>query len=145
MLLMQNFLRLLSTAVWTFYAGLPFYLLNSLSTVGIQAYITKITERSEVGRVFSLMGVLDALIPLFSSLIFASIFKLTIDTQPNLCFLAVVLGLIGGMTLNGLVAWKSKATLEAVEGMKGRAKEESDELKRINSAQQREDEADERL
>lgn len=141
---MQNVLRLLSTAVWTFYAGLPFYLLNSLSTVGIQAYITKITERSEVGRIFSLMGVLDALVPLLSSLIFANIFKLTIDSQPNLCFLAVVLGLIGGMTLNGLVAWRSKATLEAVEGMKV-ATEGTSELEQIKNNQQREDETDERL
>lgn len=145
MLLMQNFLRLLSTAVWTFYAGLPFYLLNSLSTVGIQAYITKVTERSEVGRIFSMMGVLDSLIPLFSSIIFASIFKISIDSQPNLCFLAVVIGLIGGMTLNGIVAWKSKVTLEAVEGMKGGAKEGSSELKRMNNDQVQEDEADERL
>src|SRR5699024_2005373 len=90
----QNILRMLSKKMWTFYASLPFYLINSVGMVGIRSYLTQIVEPNELGRIFSMMSAIDALLPLLSSLIFSSMFRITIDTIPNLSFAPVCLALM---------------------------------------------------
>jgi len=112
---MQNILRLVSQSVWTFYAALPFYVVNSIGMVGIRSYLTKIVEPNELGRVYSLMSAIDASLPVVSSLIFTPLFRRTIDTMPNLSFSAVCVGLAAGIMCLYVAAYQSKKTLERIE------------------------------
>ncbi|KAI2797799.1 hypothetical protein BLOT_015219 [Blomia tropicalis] len=115
MLLIQNLVRLLSLSVWTFYVALPFYSFNSMSMVGVRAYLAKLVDRNELGKIFALMSAIDSITPLISSLIFSTIFGLTIDSIPNLPFAAVCVTLIVGISSLYIVASRSKRTLAALE------------------------------
>lgn len=112
--LIQNIIRILSSKIWSFYAAMPFYLINSLSMVGIRSYLTNIVERNELGRIFSLMSALDASLPVISSLVFAPIFRLTIDSHPNLSFVPICVNLAIGIVCLYIVSYQSKETLRNV-------------------------------
>ncbi len=115
MILIQNAIRLATPSLSAFWVSIAFNAINSMGMVGVQAYITKVTDGKEVGRIFSLMTVLDSTIPIISSVVFSQIFQKTIDTMPNLSFLPVVIGLLMGISFNFIVALKGKKTLQKVE------------------------------
>ena len=115
MILIQNAIRLATPSLNAFWVSIAFNAINSMGMVGVQAYITKVTDGKEVGRIFSLMTVLDSTIPIISSVVFSQIFQKTIDTMPNLSFLPVVIGLLVGISFNFIVALKGKKTLQRVE------------------------------
>ena len=86
-----------------------------MSMVGVRAYLAKLVDRNELGKIFALMSAIDSITPLISSLIFSTIFGLTIDSIPNLPFAAVCVTLIVGISSLYIVASRSKRTLAALE------------------------------
>lgn len=115
LLLIQNVIRMMSSRIWTIYAVLPFYLINSLSMVGMRSYLTTVVEKKELGRIFSLMSALDASLPVISSLVFAPLFRLTINSHPNLSFTPICVALTLGIIMVYIVSYQSKTTLANVE------------------------------
>jgi MFS-type transporter involved in bile tolerance (Atg22 family) len=75
-----------------YYISLVAGITTHLSSVGLKSYLSKIVDHSELGKVFTLMAVLDATAPILASSLFAYVFKCTIDAFPGLCFL--ILGAI---------------------------------------------------
>jgi MFS-type transporter involved in bile tolerance (Atg22 family) len=75
-----------------YYISLVAGITTHISAIGLKSYLSKIVDQSELGKVFSLMSVLDATAPIIASSLFAYIFKCTIDAFPGLCFL--ILGTI---------------------------------------------------
>ncbi|CAG2174358.1 unnamed protein product, partial [Oppiella nova] len=61
---------------------------GTLGPVGFKTHLSNIVEPSELGKVFTLMGVIDGFAPLIASSIFTIIFEKTIDSSiPGTCFL----------------------------------------------------------
>jgi MFS-type transporter involved in bile tolerance (Atg22 family) len=75
-----------------YYISLVAGITTHLSSVGLKSYLSKIIDHSELGKVFTLMAVLDATAPIIGSSLFAYIFRLSIESFPGLCFL--ILGAI---------------------------------------------------
>jgi MFS-type transporter involved in bile tolerance (Atg22 family) len=80
-----------------FYISLVAGITTHISAIGLKSYLSKIVDHSELGKVFTLMAVLEATAPIIASSLFAYIFKCTIDAYPGLCFL--ILGAISLMPI----------------------------------------------
>ena len=85
----QNMIRGLVLTEQGFYISLLPGALGSITSVGIRTHFSKIVEPKELGKVFSLMSVIDSLAPLMSSAVFTNVFKHTMDTLPGLSFLII--------------------------------------------------------
>ena len=59
--------------------------MNDLRTAS-RVYISKLVEKDEGGSVFALLSCFEAIVPLFASLFFTSIFNATLDTLPGLAY-----------------------------------------------------------
>lgn len=83
----QNIIRATILSDTGFYISLVVGSIGGINTVGTRAHFSKIVERKELGKVFSLMSALDSMAPLIASLIFTFVFNKTMDTWPGLCFI----------------------------------------------------------
>ncbi|XP_054156950.1 thymic stromal cotransporter homolog, partial [Oppia nitens] len=70
-----------------FYLSIPMGALGPIGFIGIRSHFSKIVEPDELGKVSSLMGAVDSIVPLIGSAIFTAIFKSTMDTMPGMSFL----------------------------------------------------------
>ena len=77
---------------WMLYIGGAFALLDSTSTTMFRSLISKNVHANEIGKVFSVVGVLFALLPFASGPIFGFLYKSTVSYQPN-AFLFLVIGI----------------------------------------------------
>lgn len=111
---LQSTMRLFSTSEEVFYLSLIFSSINSVGSVGIRTYLSKIVDDSEQGRIFSLMTAVDSIVPVFASVVLSNTFRLTIDTMPNISFGIIAGGLLIAIIIVLWVSLKSKETLEAV-------------------------------
>lgn len=73
-----------------FYISLAASCTYTLSSVGFKSHLSKIVDQTEVGKVFTIIMVLDSFAPILSSTMMARIFESTIDTLPGTCFLILV-------------------------------------------------------
>ncbi len=76
---------------------------------------TKAVEKSEIGRIFSVVALGQALVPLMSNPLFGSIYNLTLSTLPGayLLIISTMLTFVAGSSLYILVStrknrWKFK-------------------------------------
>ena len=68
---------------------------NSLITVTIRSQCTKEVEKSEIGRIFSVVALGQAIVPLVSNPLFGMIYKWTLDTSlPGAYLLCIVVMLV---------------------------------------------------
>ena len=58
-----------------------------LGPIGYKTHLSKIVEPSELGKVFTLMAVIDGFAPIIAAAVFNLVFDKTIDSLPGLCFL----------------------------------------------------------
>ena len=65
---------------------LPTGSLNGFGIVSAKAKFSKIIPKEDAGKIFCLEGTMEALVPLGASVIYSSIFSLTIDTYPGLIY-----------------------------------------------------------
>lgn len=66
---------------------------NSVITVAIRSQCTKEVEKSEIGRIFAVVGLGQALVPLVANPLFGLVYKATIDTLPG-TYLLIVVGML---------------------------------------------------
>jgi len=83
----QLVIRALILTPMGFYISIPGGISTRIATVGLKAYLAKIVDPLELGKVFTLMSVIDLTAPIIASSLFAYIFKSMIDLFPSLCFL----------------------------------------------------------
>lgn len=62
-------------------------ILNGTSFIAMRSIATKLVESDELGKVNSLFGVAEALMPLVYAPMYASLYQATIDTLPGAFFL----------------------------------------------------------
>jgi hypothetical protein len=82
----QNMFRGLILSPTGYYIAIIFGALGSVTSVGLRSYLSKIVERTELGKVFSLMSALESISTGLAPAIFTNIFRATIDTIPGICF-----------------------------------------------------------
>ena len=63
---------------------------NSLITVTIRSQCTKEVDKAEIGRIFSVVGLFQALVPLIANPLFGFIYKSTLNTLPGAYLLTIV-------------------------------------------------------
>lgn len=107
-LLVQTIMRTITPSLTVFNISLIFSQLSSVSSAGMRAYLSKLVEPDEIGRVFTIQSTIDASIPLLSSVVFSNLFAATIDSMPNLSFSAVALGLQVSIICIFVVALKDR-------------------------------------
>lgn len=73
---------------WVMYLSAAFQF-NSIITVTIRSQCTKEVQAEEIGRIFSIVALGQAIVPLFSNPLFGYISKATTDTLPG-AYLIVV-------------------------------------------------------
>ena len=70
-----------------FYLSMAVSCTYTLSSVGFKSHLSKIVDQSEVGKVFTIIMVLDSLAPILASSLMAKIFQATIEPAPGTCFI----------------------------------------------------------
>ena len=78
--------------VWMLYIGGLVAFLDNTSTTMFRSLISKNVKADEIGKVFSVVGVFQALLPFASWPIFGYLYKSTVAYQPN-SFLFLVIGI----------------------------------------------------
>ena len=63
---------------------------NSVITVTIRSQCTKEVDKSEIGRIFSVVGLGQAIVPLIANPLFGLIYKATLQTLPGAYLLTIV-------------------------------------------------------
>lgn len=67
---------------------------NSVITVAIRSQCTKEVDKSEIGRIFSVVALGQALVPLIANPLFGLIYKATLDSLPGAYLLCIVVMLV---------------------------------------------------
>lgn len=74
------------------YVGGVLAILDSTTTTLIRSLISKCVHSNEVGRVFSVVGVFQALVPFASGPLFGYVYRKTVATRPN-AFIFIIVAL----------------------------------------------------
>ena len=67
---------------------------NSLITVTIRSQCTKEVDKSEIGKIFAVVALGQALVPLISNPLFGLIYKQTLDTKLPGAYLLTIVGML---------------------------------------------------
>ncbi len=79
----QTILLCLAYAEWMIYLGMFIAFLDATSYAMIRCMISKNVRPDEVGKLLSVVGAMQAFIPMISSPIFSLIYRSTVDTLPE--------------------------------------------------------------
>ena len=60
--------------------------IGGLASIGVRAYLSKIIDKDELGKIFSLISAIDGSIPLIGNVFFTLIFTQTLDNFPGAVF-----------------------------------------------------------
>ena len=77
-----------------FFISIPAGCLGAMASIGLKTYTSKIISTNEQGKVFSLLSIIDSLVPLIAAGFFTQIFNATMDTDPGLSYILTALLLI---------------------------------------------------
>ena len=78
----QTILFSIATVTWVVYLGALMAILDSTCQM-IRCMISKTVNPNEVGKIFSIVGALQAIIPLIASPVFGNIYRSTVETLPQ--------------------------------------------------------------
>ena len=74
--------------------------LGGVTSIGVRTYISKIVPPNELGKIFTVLSVIDSTAPMLASAVLTYVFKLTIDWFPGTSFvLNAVLLLVGCLAI----------------------------------------------
>ena len=79
---------------WMIYLGVFISILDYASSTIFRSLISKNVQANEVGKVFSVVGIFETLIPFGTAPLFGFLYKSTVAFQPN-AFLFLVVGIKG--------------------------------------------------
>lgn len=83
---------------WQMYAGSVIDIINGTSLIAMRSIASKLVSNDELGKVNSLFGVAESLVPLVYAPLYAKIYTATLSILPGTFFLVG-----GGMTVPALV------------------------------------------
>ncbi|CAG2102356.1 unnamed protein product [Medioppia subpectinata] len=86
-ILLQNLILGVILKPTGYYISMGVNCMSSLGNIGYKTHLSKIITPLELGKVFTLVSVVDAIAPIIAAPLFAFVFKNTIDTLPGTCFL----------------------------------------------------------
>ncbi|CAG2102357.1 unnamed protein product [Medioppia subpectinata] len=87
--LLQNLVLAIILNPTGYYISMGVNCMNSLGSIGYKSYLSKVTEPSALGKVFTMMSFVDGFAPMIASPLFALMFRKTIDSAPSTCFAIV--------------------------------------------------------
>ena len=76
------------------YAGCAIAFLDSTSTTVFRSLISKIVQPDEIGKVFSVLAIFQAMLPFICTPLFGMLYKNTVATQPN-AFIFLIICAVG--------------------------------------------------
>ncbi|KAG4067481.1 hypothetical protein HA402_002758 [Bradysia odoriphaga] len=85
--ILSSFVYAFAVTEWQLYLAPLVELLNGTSFIAMRSIATKLVESDELGKVNSLFGVAEALMPLVYAPMYASLYQATIETLPGAFFL----------------------------------------------------------
>jgi len=88
-LFFEMIIRAIVLSPMGFYVSLVVSGTGGLAAIGFKTHMAKIVDPSELGKVFTLMSVIDAIAPIIASSLFTILFKITIDKIPGTCFMVL--------------------------------------------------------
>lgn len=85
-----------------YYFSIGFSCTTWMASIGLKTHLSKIVNDNELGKIFTLLTVMDGFAPTMAATFGATAFKLTIDSMPELsfvilaiaCLLAIILSII---------------------------------------------------
>ena len=77
---------------WMLYVGCIVAFLDGTTTTVFRSLISKNVDADEIGKIFSVVGIFQALLPFASGPIFRSLYRSTVEYQPN-AFLFLIIGI----------------------------------------------------
>ena len=98
------------------YIGGAISFLDSTSTTVFRSLITKIVQPDEVGRVFSVVAIFQAILPFIGSPLFGLLYKNTVATHPNafIFLIAITKGLVFAVVLTVYMGMKKGISRQSI-------------------------------
>lgn len=93
-----SFVFAFASTTWEFLLGPVVEILNGTSFIAMRSLASKLVASDELGKVNSLFGVCESLMPLLYAPMYTQVYKATIDTFPGLFYL-----LGGGLTFPAVI------------------------------------------
>merc|ERR1712142_719103 len=116
-----------NSKIWVLYIVYIFWMLNNTITTTSRSNLSKLMESEEIGKAFSVLGIVQALLPLATKPAFSFLYKATLDTCPGIFMLlsASLYSLVLGLLLFTHLGLKRRDKRQE----KGKSKEEVERLK----------------
>jgi len=76
-----------NTKIWVLYIVYIFWMLNNTITTTSRSNLSKLMESAEIGKAFSVLGIIQALLPLATKPAFSFLYKATLETCPGIYML----------------------------------------------------------
>ena len=73
-----------NTKIWVLYIVYIFWMLNNTITTTSRSNLSKLMESAEIGKAFSVLGIIQALLPLATKPAFSFLYKATLETCPGI-------------------------------------------------------------
>ena len=93
------------------YLGVFISILDYASSTMFRSLISKNVQANEVGRIFSVVGIFETLMPFATAPIFGFLYKNTVGFQPN-AFLFLVVGLKGAVLVFMMIVRRKEQELK---------------------------------
>lgn len=85
--ILSSFIYAFAVTNWQLYLGPIVEILNGTSFIAMRSIASKLVNSDELGKVNSLFGVAEALMPLVYAPMYTTVYRATIDTLPGAFFL----------------------------------------------------------
>ena len=98
---------------WMVYLGVAISILDYASSTMFRSLISKNVKANEVGRVFSVVGIFETILPFATAPVFGFLYKSTVEFQAN-AFLFLVVAL-KGLVLLLMIALRVKEAKAVIQ------------------------------
>ena len=90
-----NLVYMLGTTIYLIPCIYTLYILHNTITTTCRSNLSKVMEKNELGKAFSILGILQALLPMATKPIFGFIYKATVESFPGTYLIVAIVGYIG--------------------------------------------------
>jgi len=89
MVIIGDLIRAFNSKLWVLYAAMVFGMLANTITTTSRSNLSKLMEEQEIGKAFSILGILQALLPVVTKPAFAILYQKTLKIFPATYLLVV--------------------------------------------------------
>ena len=91
-----------------YYIALVFSCTTWMADAGLRSQLSKNVLRSELGRIFTLLTIVDGVVPPIASTLSSHAFRATIDSSPGLCYIFGALVCVISLTIVTTIIWLNR-------------------------------------